>query len=79
MIVDFYDAWGFFAHPIGDRWALAFPTDQYHDDLPAERLYLFPTRMRPTWRPHKVGTIAELAAQGLLFASREQAMAAGMF
>ena len=76
VILDFYDANGFFAHPIGDRWALAFPTNQYHDDLPAERLYLFPTRIGPTWRPHRVGTIAELAAEGLTFASREAALMA---
>ncbi len=28
----------------------------------------------PTWRPHKVGTRSELAAQGLTFASREAAL-----
>ncbi|MFQ5946428.1 MAG: hypothetical protein ACE5NC_09315 [Anaerolineae bacterium] len=68
--------WSAFAQPVGDRWAVAYPKDEYHEDFDGERLFLFPTRMGPFWRPHKVGTRAQLAAEGVTFASREAAVVA---
>ena len=68
--------WSAFAQPAGDRWVVAYPKDEYHEDFGGERLFLFPTRMGPFWRPHKVGTRAELAAEGVTFASREAAVVA---
>ncbi len=65
-----------FAHPVGDRWAVAYPQDEYHEDLNGERLFLFLTKMGPTGRPHRVGTSAELAAEGVTFATREAAVVA---
>ncbi len=71
VILDYYSK---FSHPVADRWAAAYPKDEYHEDLNGERLFLFPTEMGPTWRPRKVGTRSELAAQGLAFGFREAAL-----